>query len=96
MRNAFGLSGCTTTKSALVFIVPGLGIAALFAALLLATRWNPDYTMVVLLVALVWPGDRQSTNACKRHQGEMAKEGFRPTGIPFVNRALASGRRGDQ
>lgn len=80
MENALGLSGYTATMLALVFIVLGLGIAALFAALFLPTRWRLKYRIealfVVLLVAMVWYADRESTRVFKAYQGEIAQAGF--------------------
>ena len=61
MENALGLSGYTATMMALVFIVLGMGIAALFAALFLPTRWKLKYRMefifVGLLFVMVWYAD---------------------------------------
>lgn len=80
MENALGLSGYTSTMLALVFIVLGLGIAALFAALFLPARWKIKYRMelvfVVLLVALVWYADSESNAIVSQYQDELAKAGF--------------------
>lgn len=80
MENALGASGYTATMMALVFIVLGLGIAALFAALFLPTRWKLKYRMevlfVVLLIAMVWYADRESTAIFKQYQGEIQRAGF--------------------
>jgi len=80
MENALGASGYTATMMALVFIVLGLGIAALFAALFLPTRWKLKYRMEVLfvglLVAMVWYADRESTAIYEEYQGEIAKAGI--------------------
>ena len=80
MENALGLSGYTSTMLALVFIVLGLGIAALFAALFLPARWKIKYRMelvfVVLLVALVWYADTESNAIVSQYQDELAKAGF--------------------
>lgn len=80
MENALGASGYTATMFALVFIVLGLGIAALFAALFLPTRWKMKYRMeglfVVLLIAMVWFADRESSAIYKQYQGEIEKAGF--------------------
>lgn len=80
MENALGASGYTATMLALVFIVLGLGIAALFAALFLPTRWKLKYRMeflfVVLLIGLVWYADRESTAIYKAYQGEIKKAGY--------------------
>ena len=80
MENALGASGYTATMMALVFIVLGLGIAALFAALFLPARWKLKYRMeflfVGLLVVMVWYADQESTAMYKQYQGEIAKAGF--------------------
>jgi len=80
MENALGASGYTATMIAIVFIVLGLGIAALFAALFLPTRWKMKYRMeagfVALLVALVWFADRESTAIYQQYQGEIEKAGL--------------------
>ena len=85
MENALGASGYTATMMALVFIVLGLGIAALFAALYLPARWKLKYRMeflfVGLLVLMVWYADRESTAMYKQYQGEIAKAGQ----YPYVN-----------
>jgi len=79
MENALGLSGYTATMMALVFIVLGLGIAALFAALFLPTRWKLKYRMeflfVALLIGMVWYADRESTAVFKQYQGEIERAG---------------------
>ncbi len=79
MENALGLSGYTATMMALVFIVLGLGIAALFAALFLPTRWKLKYRMeflfVALLIGMVWYADRESTAVFEQYQGEIEKAG---------------------
>lgn len=80
MEQALGTSGYTATMLAIVFIVLGLGIAALFAALFLPTRWKLKYRMelffVVLLIGLVWYGDRQSTRIYQAYQGEIRQAGY--------------------
>lgn len=80
MENALGASGYTATMLAIVFIVLGLGIAALFAALFLPARWKLKYRMeilfVVLLIGLVWYADRESSAIYKAYQGEIEKAGF--------------------
>ena len=80
MENALGASGYTATMLAIVFIVLGLGIAALFAALVLPARWKLKYRMeilfVVLLIGLVWYADRESSAIYKAYQGEIEKAGF--------------------
>lgn len=80
MENALGLSGYTSTMLALVFIVLGLGIAALFAALFLPARWKIKYRMelvfVVLLIALVWYADSESNAIVSQYQDELTKAGF--------------------
>ena len=71
MEQALGASGYTATMLAIVFIVLGLGIAALFAALFLPARWKLKYRMevlfVVLLIGLVWFADRESTAIFKAY-----------------------------
>ena len=80
MENALGASGYTATMLAIVFIVLGLGIAALFAALFLPARWKLKYRMeflfVGLLIGLVWYADRESTAIYKAYQGEIQKAGY--------------------
>jgi heme/copper-type cytochrome/quinol oxidase subunit 2 len=80
MENALGASGYTATMLALVFVVLGLGIAALFAALFLPARWKIKYRMelvfVVLLVGMVWYADRESTAIYKAYQGEIKQAGY--------------------
>jgi len=80
MENALGDSGYTATMMAIVFIVLGLGVAALFAALFLPTRWKLKYRMelgfVALLIVMVWYADRESTAIFREYQGEIAKAGF--------------------
>ncbi len=80
MEQALGASGYTATMLAIVFIVLGLGIAALFAALFLPARWKLKYRMevlfVVLLIGLVWFADRESTAIFKAYQGEIERAGF--------------------
>ncbi len=80
MENALGASGYTATMLAIVFIVLGLGIAALFAALFLPARWKLKYRMefvfVILLVGLVWYADRESTRIFTAYQGEIRKAGL--------------------
>ena len=80
MENALGLSGYTATMMALVFIVLGLGIAALFAALFLPTRWKLKYRMeflfVGLLIVMVWYADRESTAIFEEYQGEIENAGL--------------------
>ncbi len=79
MENALGVSGYTATMMALVFIVLGLGIAALFAALFLPTRWKLKYRMeflfVGLLIVMVWYADRESTAIFQKYQGEIENAG---------------------
>ncbi len=79
MENALGLSGYTATMMALVFIVLGMGIAALFAALFLPTRWKLKYRMefifVGLLFIMVWYADKKSTEIFEQYQGEIEKAG---------------------
>lgn len=80
MENALGASGYTATMLAIVFIVLGLGIAALFAALFLPARWKLKYRMeigfVILLVGLVWYADRESARIFEAYQGEIQQAGF--------------------
>ena len=80
MENALGASGYTATMLALVFIVLGTGIAALFAALFLPARWRPKYWVeglfVLLLVGMVWYADRESTAIFRQYQGEITQAGF--------------------
>ncbi len=66
MENALGLSGYTAEMFAIVFIVLGLGIAALFAALFLPTRWKIKYRMEVLFVVLRSPGSIFAVGSCNR------------------------------
>lgn len=79
MENALGLSGYTATMMALVFIVLGMGIAALFAALFLPARWKLKYRMefifVGLLAIMVWFADQKSTEIFKQYQSKIAETG---------------------
>lgn len=72
MENALGLSSYQATMMILVFLVLGLGIAALFAALFLPARWKLKYRMefvfVGLLLVLVWYGDKRSTEVYSQYQ----------------------------
>lgn len=80
METALGASGYTAVMLGIVFIVLGLGIAALFAALFLPTRWKLKYRMefffVGLLIVLVWYADRESTAMYRQYQGEIERAGF--------------------
>ncbi len=80
MENALGISGYTSTMFAIVFIVLGLGIAALFAALFLPARWKLKYRMefgfVILLIGLVWYADRESTRVYQAYQAEIEMAEF--------------------
>ena len=79
MENALGLSGYTATMMALVFIVLGMGNAALFAALFLPARWKLKYRMefifVGLLAIMVWFADQKSTEIFKQYQSKIAEAG---------------------
>jgi len=83
MENALGDSGYTATMMAIVFSVLGLGVAALFAALFLPTRWKLKYRMefgfVALLIVMVWYADRESTAIFQEYQGEIEKAGYLTT-----------------
>ena len=80
METALGASGYTAVMLGIVFIVLGLGIAALFAALFLPTRWKLKYRMefffVGLLIVMVWYADRESTEMYRQYQGEIERAGF--------------------
>ncbi len=80
METALGASGYTAVMLGVVFIVLGLGIAALFAALFLPTRWKLKYRMefffVGLLIVMVWYADRESTEMYRQYQGEIERAGF--------------------
>jgi cytochrome c oxidase subunit 2 len=79
MENALGVSGYQATMMALVLIVLGIGIAALFLALFVPVRWKLKYSMelgfVALLVALVWYADKRSTEIYSAYQDELARAG---------------------
>lgn len=80
MESALGLSGYQATMMIIVFVLLGIGIGALFLALLLPQRWKPKYWMevafVVLLIGVVWYGDMRSTQIVEAYQGEMASAGI--------------------
>ena len=84
MENALGLVGYQSTMIIIVFVVLGLGIAALFAALFLPTRWRLPYTMeflfVGLLLVMVWYGDLRSTEIFEAYQAPLNEEGVLEVG----------------
>ena len=79
MENALGLSGYQATMMLIVFVVLGLGIAALFAALFTSFRWKLKYWMegafVVLLLVIVWYGDKRSTEIYTAYQSQIGEAG---------------------
>ncbi|MDH3665548.1 MAG: hypothetical protein OEN23_01315 [Paracoccaceae bacterium] len=84
METALGLTGYQATMMILVFAVLGLGIAALFLALFLPARWRPPYwvefAFVVLLLALVWYGDRESAEVFAAYQAPLEESGVLEAG----------------
>lgn len=84
MENALGLAGYQSTMIIIVFVVLGFGIAALFAALFLPTRWRLPYSMeflfVGLLLVMVWYGDKQSAAIYEAYQAPLEEEGVLEVG----------------
>lgn len=84
MENALGLVGYQSTMIIIVFVVLGLGIAALFAALFLPTRWRLPYSMefvfIGLLLVMVWYGDRRSAEIFEAYQAPLTEEGVLDVG----------------
>lgn len=84
MENALGLGGYQSTMLIIVFVVLGLGIAALFAALFLPARWRLPYSMeflfIGLLAIMVWYGDKRSTEIFEAYQAPLEEEGVLETG----------------
>jgi len=84
MENALGLAGYQSTMMIIVFAVLALGIAALFAALFLPTRWRLPYSMefvfIGLLLVMVWYGDKRSTEIFEAYQAPLEEEGVLETG----------------
>ena len=84
MENALGLGGYQSTMMIIVFAVLGLGIAALFAALFLPTRWRLPYSMeflfVGLLLVMVWYGDSRSAEIYQAYQAPLEEEGVLEAG----------------
>ncbi len=79
MENALGLSNYQATMMILVFIVLGLGIAALFAALFLPARWKLKYRIefafIGLLMVMVWYGDNRSAAIFSEYQSSFSEAG---------------------
>ena len=86
MESALGLSGYQANMMIIVFLVLGLGTAALFAALFLPQRRKLKYRMefifVALLVVMVWWGDRRSAEVFNAYQSEIAQSGALDTAAP--------------
>ena len=84
MENALGLVGYQSTMIIIVFVLLGLGIAALFAALFLPTRWRLPYSMeflfVGLLLVMVWYGDKRSAEVYEAYQAPLEEEGVLEVG----------------
>ena len=89
MENALGLAGYQSTMMIIVFAVLGLGIAALFAALFLPSRWRLPYSMefvfVGLLIVMVWYGDSRSSEIFAAYQAPLEEEGVLETGYDPEN-----------
>jgi len=89
MENALGLAGYQSTMMIIVFVVLGFGIAALFAALFLPTRWRLPYSMeflfVGLLLVMVWYGDSRSAEIYEAYQAPLEEEGVLETGYDPEN-----------
>ncbi len=89
MENALGLAGYQSTMMIIVFAVLGLGIAALFAALFLPTRWRLPYSMeflfVGLLLVMVWYGDSRSAEIYEAYQAPLEEEGVLEIGYDTEN-----------
>lgn len=86
MESALGVSGYQASMMIIVFIVLGLGTAALFMALFLPARWKLKYRMeflfVGLLLVMVWYGDRQSAEIVGAYQSEIREAGVLDTTQP--------------
>jgi len=89
MENALGLAGYQSTMMIIVFVVLGFGIAALFAALFLPTRWRLPYSMeflfIGLLLVMVWYGDSRSAEIYEAYQAPLEEEGVLETGYDPEN-----------
>ena len=85
MENALGVSGYQSTMLIIVFVILAFGIATLFAALFLPTRWRLPYSMefvfVGLLLILVWYGDKRSEEIYSAYQAPLEEGGVLESGV---------------
>lgn len=85
MENALGVTGYQSTMLIIVFVILAFGIATLFAALFLPTRWRLPYSMefvfVGLLLILVWYGDKRSEEIYSAYQAPLEEGGVLESGV---------------